>query len=239
MARLIVLVEGQTEESFVNEVLAPYLSGVSFDSVSARIFGNARLRSKRGGVKKWESARKDIETLLKEDPGLFVTIMVDFYGMKVDWPGRQNALSENTTFLRAQTVEQAVLNSIANSFQNLDTSRFIPSVVMHEFEGLLFSHPSRFAGSIGHPELSKEFSAIAGDFSSPEEINDSYQTCPSRRVCLLAPDYDKVLHGVQAAQEIGLDTIRQKCLVFNQWIERLEAKAPPGATATGTDSSAG
>ena len=51
-----------------------------------------------------------------------MTIMVDFYGMKVDWPGRQNALSENTTFLRAQTVEQAVLNSIANSFQNLDTS---------------------------------------------------------------------------------------------------------------------
>ena len=35
MARLLVHVEGETEETFVNEILLPYLSGVGYTSVFA------------------------------------------------------------------------------------------------------------------------------------------------------------------------------------------------------------
>ena len=45
MTQLLVHVEGQTEETFVNEVLAPHLHGFGLASVSARLFGNARQRS--------------------------------------------------------------------------------------------------------------------------------------------------------------------------------------------------
>lgn len=49
--RLLVHVEGQTEESFVNEILAPHLYGnFGYSSVSARLLGNARQRNRRGGI---------------------------------------------------------------------------------------------------------------------------------------------------------------------------------------------
>ncbi len=47
MTRLLVHVEGQTEEEFVNEVLAEHLDQRGFSAVSARLFGNARQRSHR------------------------------------------------------------------------------------------------------------------------------------------------------------------------------------------------
>jgi hypothetical protein len=41
MARLLVHLEGQTEETFVNEILRDYLLSVGYESISARIVGNA------------------------------------------------------------------------------------------------------------------------------------------------------------------------------------------------------
>src|SRR5256885_1583241 len=49
MARLLIHVEGETEETFVNEVLAPHLLSFGYESVSARLIGNARQRDRRGG----------------------------------------------------------------------------------------------------------------------------------------------------------------------------------------------
>ena len=60
MARLRVLVEGETEETFVNEVLARHLYTCGYITVSAKLLGNARQRNRRGGIRGWNSARKDI-----------------------------------------------------------------------------------------------------------------------------------------------------------------------------------
>lgn len=60
MGRLLIHVEGETEESFVNEVLAPHLYCHGFTKVGARLLGNARMRDRRGGIRSWESAKKDI-----------------------------------------------------------------------------------------------------------------------------------------------------------------------------------
>ena len=67
MARLLVHVEGQTEETFVNEILRSHLLHCGYESVSARIVGNARLRSRRGGIRPWLAVRKDIINHLRED----------------------------------------------------------------------------------------------------------------------------------------------------------------------------
>ncbi len=228
MPRLTVLVEGQTEENFVNQILAPHLYTAGFTYVSASLMGNARPRSRRGGCPNWDSALKDISNHLLGDPYLIVTTMVDFYRMHDSWPGRQEANARRSAPDTAHTVEKAVLDSVVGSFRNIDPRRFVPYVVMHEFEGLLFSDTMRFAGSIGHPKLSAEFEAIVHQFDSPEDINDSYETSPGHRVKALAPRYQKALDGIQAAQEIGLETIRRKCPVFNSWIQRLEHLARQG-----------
>ena len=101
--------------------------------------------------------------------------------------------------------------------------RFIPFVVMHEFEGLLFSDPDRFSEGIDRPDLAPRLRAIRDAFNSPEEIDDSPVTAPSKRVTDLAPGYDKPFHGTLAALQIGLAAIRAECPHFQEWLERLEA----------------
>ena len=73
-----------------------------------------------------------------------------------------------------------------------------------------------------HKDLADQFQAIRSEFSTPEEINDSHDTAPSKRVERLIPHYQKPLAGVQAAIAIGLDAIRRECPHFNEWVRRLE-----------------
>ena len=49
MTRLLVLVEGETEEMFVNSVLEPHLRTFGYIQVAARLLGNARQRSGAAG----------------------------------------------------------------------------------------------------------------------------------------------------------------------------------------------
>lgn len=81
MSRLFVICEGQTEETFVNEVLASHLYTKGWTSVSARIMGNARQRAKRGGIKGWSTVRREIALRLKQDSGCYVTTLVDYYAL--------------------------------------------------------------------------------------------------------------------------------------------------------------
>lgn len=50
MTRLLVHVEGLTEERFVNDVLAPHLYERGFSVVSARLLGNVRQRGHHRGA---------------------------------------------------------------------------------------------------------------------------------------------------------------------------------------------
>ena len=225
MSRLLVHVEGQTEENFVNRVLNPYLSVRGYTSVSARLLGNARQRIRRGGIRSWTSVRKGILNHLKQDPGILVTTMVDYYGLPQTWPGRAKAPRQAFTD-RAAAVESELLKDVSDELGgDFDQRRFVPYVVMHEFEGLLFSDAQGFARGLLMPELSSKLQAIRDEFATPEEINDSPETAPSTRVAGLIPRYQKPLMGVLAAQEIGIDTIRKECPLFAGWLAELELRA--------------
>jgi len=227
MARLLVHVEGQTEEGFVNEVLRDHLVNQGYESVGARIIGNARLRSKRGGIRPWLSVRKDIINHLRHDSGCIATTIVDFYGLPREgdgaWPGRAQAAGRDVQ-QKASRIEAALLESVAEEMgADFDLRRFVPFVVMHEFEGLLFSDCAAFGRSIGRADLESEFRRIRDEFATPEDINDSPVTAPSKRVEDLLPDYEKPLFGTIAALEIGLAQIRAECPHFAGWLNRLES----------------
>jgi hypothetical protein len=227
MARLLVHVEGETEETFVNEILAPHLIQRGFAQVSARLMGNARQRDRRGGIRSWSSVRKDIVNHLRGDVECLVTTMVDYYALPQSgakaWPGRYEA-SHLSFAQKALTVQAAMTQDIEREMgDSYDPARFIPYVIMHEFEGLLFSDCDRFSAGVGRPDLASQLRAIRSQFATPEEINDSPQTCPSNRIAALVPDYEKPLMGVLAILEIGLPAIRRECAFFHQWLERLEA----------------
>ena len=145
MRRLLVHVEGETEEAFVNEVLSGHLMHYGYLSTAARLLGNARARVQRGGIRSWVAVRRDIVAHLREDTGALATTMVDYYGLPKSgpgaWPGNleASALSPN---LRAESVESAMHEDVSAAIGDaFDARRFVPFVVMHEFEALLFSVP--------------------------------------------------------------------------------------------------
>ena len=227
MTRLLIHVEGETEETFVNELLAAHLYRNGYTAVSARLLGNARRRSHRGGIRSWATVRGDILRHLSQDPTCLATTMVDYYalpqGAGDGWPGRHEA-ADLPFPLKAASVEDAIAQDIMAATQEEDDrSRFLPFVMMHEFEGLLFSDCTRFAHGIGRPELTVEFQAIRNQFGSPEEINDSPLTAPSKRIEGLVAGYEKPLLGTLAALEIGVEIIRDQCPHFRDWLEKLEA----------------
>lgn len=227
MARLLVHVEGETEETFVNEILASRLYEFGYTVVSARSLGNSRQRERRGGIRSWNAVRGDILRHLTEDATCLATTMVDFYALPSTppsaWPGRDSP--SNLPYLeRARLIEDALSADICKELGcSIDQSRFLPYVMMHEFEGLLFSDCERFGQGIGMPELTPHFQAIRDQFTTPEEINDSPITAPSKRVAELVRGYQKPFHGNLAALEIGLDAIRNECPHFRTWLEKLEA----------------
>jgi hypothetical protein len=226
MPRLLIHVEGETEETFVNEVLAQHLYSKGYTLVSARIVGNARQRDRRGGIKGWGSVRRDIINHIKEDPTCLATTMVDYYALpqtgEKAWPGRHEA-GILPFAQKALTVENALLADVRQELgNNFLPNRFIPYVMMHEFEAILFSDCQRFGDGVGRPDLAHEFQLIRNQFATPEEINDSPLTAPSKRVENLIPGYEKPLQGSLAALNIGLGPIRAQCPHFREWLERLE-----------------
>jgi hypothetical protein len=102
-------------------------------------------------------------------------------------------------------------------------SRFVPFVIMHEFEGLLFSDCAAFSRGIYRPDLEPAFRAIREQFATPEEINDSPDTAPSKRIQGIVTGYQKPLLGVLAVLEIGLTAIRAECPHFDGWLKTLES----------------
>ena len=131
-------------------------------------------------------------------------------------------------------VEEALSSEIATEmgWYAMSNNRFIPFVVMHEFEALLFSNCSSFASAIGRPGLALRFQEILNKFATPEEINDSPETAPSKRIASLVSDYQKPLLGATAALEIGLPAVRAACPHFDTWLSALEERARTAAPST-------
>ena len=83
MMRVFVFCEGQSEESFVKNVLYPH-----FQSKAIFLTPIVLSTSKhfRGGVSTYGKIHQQIERKCKEDNSAWVTTMIDYYGLPHDWP---------------------------------------------------------------------------------------------------------------------------------------------------------
>ena len=93
---LIVHVEGHTEESFVNEVLAPHLVGHGFATVRAGFIGGGQ-----GGITSWTVAQRDIVNHLRDDATYVATTMVDSTGCRGAEPQRGPVARRRPSFQSA------------------------------------------------------------------------------------------------------------------------------------------
>ncbi len=217
-SRVLALVEGQTEEKFIKGIVAPALIARNV-SIIATTPGRKR---SQGGVRLWGGIRVELLRYLKEDTNRYATTMFDYYGMPIDWPGRDLARHQAHR-QKATTVESAMLEDISEAMgSTFNRKRFIPYIQMHEFEALLFSAPSILGKVISEQDIACDLQGIADSFQTPEEIDDGSRSAPSKRILQLSQQYQKVLHGSIAAWQIGLPFMRQKCPHFGEWLEKLE-----------------
>jgi hypothetical protein len=221
MTRVNVIVEGQTEESFVKNVLAPFLwpGGIYTTPIILGVPGH------KGGNVNYSRLRKDILLQLKQDQTAFCSTMFDLYGLGPGFPGLPTARSF-TGLKSAEVIEQGIYRDITTEAPDLRPDlRFIPYIQVHEYEGLLFSDPDALAAAIGRVDLSGSITDIRNAFQTPEDINDDPDTDPSKRILRIYPSYRKVFEGTTAAQRVGIDNMLRQCPHFQSWVDRLSALA--------------
>ena len=209
-ARLHFIVEGQTEETFVNLVLVPELAQNSvWGRARCVITGRKHGIKHRGGLGSYAKARNDIVLWMKEDrnPDAFFTTMFDLYALPNDFPGYEDAKKNRDPYKRVEALEKAMKEDIGNP-------RFVPYIQLHEFEALLLTDLKKLEIQYFEQDTAiQHLIEIASKSDSPELIDDGPETAPSKRIIKEIPEYEgmKALAGPLVAKEIGLPTLQSKC----------------------------
>lgn len=219
---LRIVVEGQTEETFVKQILIPHLSNFSVDA-STRLLTTKELAhyTYDGGLSSYAQAKRDINLSLRadQDDRTRVTTMFDLYRLRNDFPGFCVAASHSDPYRRVQILEDALAEKI-------DDDRFIPYIQLHEFEALLLSDPRKFESWFDNcMDGITRLEEMVTTFESPEHVNDDEP--PSKRLGreLLNYKHFKTAAGPIVAERIGLPTMRSKCKHFASWLAKLEKLA--------------
>lgn len=215
MKRVYILVEGQTEESFINEAVVPlYAERDIF--IQPIIISTSK--GCKGGLVSYAKIKPQIINLCRQDKNSWVTTFFDFYALPNDFP--QKMSSDYGALNNCQDKVNFLEDALS---QDISEQNFLPYIMLHEFEALLFVDPDKFEWWVDDIDIVHQLYRIKDSFNSPEEINNSPQTAPSKRILSLIPNYKKVVQGTIIATEIGLDEMRRQCSHFNDWLMQLES----------------
>ena len=219
--RLHLIVEGQTEETFVNEILAIHLGDFNVATDARCVMTSKdRARTYRGGLSNYRKAKTDVTLWAKEDHSADArfSTMFDYYALPNDFPGYEEAQKVRDSYARVRIIEKAFRDDI-------DDYRFVPYIQLHEFEALLFTDIRQMDQAfVDHGSKIDDLVQIALANENPELINDQRTTAPSKRIIAAIPEYGSRKHsaGPLVASRIGIAAMRSKCQHFNEWVTQLE-----------------
>ena len=220
-----MLVEGQSEEAFVKQTLAPWLAQRGVFVQGPIVLWTKRLPAGggfRGGVANWAQIAKNLAPLLR-DADAWVTTLLDFYGLPEDVPG----LAEHKGHGAAQEQEQVIAVQAAMAQALGAPPRLLPFLALHEFEAWVFAGPAVVAQHFGSDTAAAKLTAVIPQPGGPEHINHGPATHPMARLGQHCPTYKKTSDGPTILAKIGIETIRAQCPHFSAWLARLEVLAAP------------
>jgi hypothetical protein len=230
--RLHITTEGETEERFVKEILAPHLGERAVWADARRVL-TSRDKSLcieyRGGFRLTSAymvAKRDICTWMKEDrnPDVRFTTMFDLYALPKDFPGYDAARREADPYRRVAILEEALAADITREMDG--DPRFIPYIQLHEFEALILADPQQLDWEfLEHDDaIQRLVDMVAAEGGNPELIDDGEHTAPSKRIIAEIAEYEarKVSSGPLVVRQIGMAVLCERCRHFAQWIERIE-----------------
>lgn len=215
MTRIYILVEGQTEEAFVGELLVSSFAAMGLYLTPIIVSTSPGYK---GGVVSYAKIKPQVLRLCKQDAHAYVSSMFDLYALPNDFPGKSLPTypTHGSGTQKAQYLEAQLALDIAQP-------NFLPNLMVHEFEALLFTQPAKFSEWTDDDTVVAKLVAAARTHATPEDINDSPHTAPSKRVLAAMPGYQKTFHGPLIACDIGLDAIRSACPHFHAWLQAMEA----------------
>lgn len=214
MRTIYIIGEGQTEEEFIKEVLAPYLKDFGVENAVPILLETSP--GYYGGDLSYARYKTNAQNLLMRDPDAIVTSLIDYYALRTDFPGYTNQVTAGTT--RIEYLEQKIAADI-------NEPRMCPYIQLHEFEALLFAdiaaYQKYFPAKVSHIQY------VINHYPNPEDINNTPANAPSMRMKSIfgARKYKKTFHGPIIAIENGIAPILAKCPRFKNWVETLIEKS--------------
>lgn len=168
MQRAFALVEGRTEETFVNQVLQPHLEGRGLwvRPVVLTTKRTAAGHKMSGGVSTWSKIERDLRNLLGDTDVVAVTTLLDYHAFPGDAPGMADRPAGGPE-RRVAHVEAALASELADR-------RFLPYLSLHEFEALVLSAPNVVAGHLcSNPGLRQQLDHVVSRYGGAEQVNET------------------------------------------------------------------
>lgn len=219
MGQVVILVEGQTEEALVKEVLGPAASMRGTYVTPVVVTTSATPTGAHHGGGHWKHYHTQLQDLLKASHWHRVGLLLDYYQYPKGAPEREEATSSESL---GSTGRQATL-MVALRAEYPDP-RFRPLVVLHEIEALVLAAIDAGQGDgllprQGLAELRQAITRAHG----PEQVNDGPSTAPSKRLEAADPGYMKTVTGPLLVSEAGLPAVLERCPTFKDWWDDLLA----------------
>jgi hypothetical protein len=225
MKTLNIVVEGSTEEEFVNKVIRPHLAQFQVYVYCRRLLTGwdaIRRKPAKGGLLKYQKLRNDIIRWIQEDrdrQAVYYSCFIDLYAFPQDdeSPYTEAIRTIADPYRKVEALERAVA-------ANIESPCFIPYIQLHEFEAFLLVKPELL--QVMYPDKTAAVKRLARETNplNPEEVNETPQNAPSKRIIRHIPEYEgqKAQVAPLVAGDIGLPLLREHCPHFNEWLNRLE-----------------
>ena len=225
---MFVVCEGQTEETFISNLVAPAFYPLGIALVAQLI---ATSPGHKGGALTYPRVQRHLRNTLRLSSQPVVTTLFDLYKLDSGFPGYAEAEGRPLPD-RLRTLNTAFHADVV-AVAGCRADHFLPYLQPYEFEALLFSDVEALAGTeAGWADAVADLRGVRDAAESPEHIDDGPTTKPAAQLArhLKTPGYRKALHGPRAAERVTLARMEQECPFFAGWLTRLRDLAPPGAS---------
>ena len=212
MKQVFILVEGQTEEVIVNDVLVPPARARGFVLTPTVVITSATPTGAHRGGGGWRQYDIRLRSLLGASHVHRIGLLIDYYQYPQGAPGYGIGGSGTQR-------QRDLMHALRTHYPD---SRFRPLVVLHEIEALVLAAIDAGQGddllpAKGLAGLQRDITRAGG----PEQVDHGPATSSSKRLRKADPNYIKTVTGPLLIAEAGLGPILNRCPTFAAWWQDL------------------
>ena len=225
MINIYVVVEGNSEEKFINDILSEYFANKSIFIQAEKVITGKNSVGKicKGGGNSYKYYKNHLQKRVKQfskQKNFFFTTMIDYYAIPKDFPKLEKSDKITNIYDKIDFLEKSF-------YEDIGYENFIPNIQLHEFETLCFADIEAIKEEFFDINISLDI--IKKDIEKYDNIElINKKNPPSKRLNIYTNGQycqAKVSKSFKILKKIGVENIRQKCKHFNNWLKRIEGIA--------------